>query len=47
MKTVHGAWAPGFEGVIEAFTVNLAEEEVNASCCVYVEGERSRTARAR
>ena len=39
MKTVHGAWAPGFEGVREAFARNLAESEVGAACCVYWNGE--------
>jgi CubicO group peptidase (beta-lactamase class C family) len=39
MKTVHGAWAPGFEGVREAFAKNLAEGEVGAACCVYWNGE--------
>jgi CubicO group peptidase (beta-lactamase class C family) len=39
MKTVHGAWAPGFEWVREAFAKNLAEGEVGAACCVYWNGE--------
>src|SRR2546425_10066166 len=39
MKTVHGAWATGFEGVSEAFVRNLAESEVGAACCVYWNGE--------
>src|SRR3989442_6083576 len=39
MKTVHGAWARGFEGVSEAFIRNFAEGEVGAACCVYWNGE--------
>ena len=39
MKTVHGAWAPGFEWVREAFAKNLSESEVGAACCVYWKGE--------
>jgi CubicO group peptidase (beta-lactamase class C family) len=39
MRTVYGAWAPGFEGVREAFEKNLAESEVGAACCVYRDGE--------
>jgi CubicO group peptidase (beta-lactamase class C family) len=39
MKSVHGAWAPGFEWVREAFAKNLAESEVGAACCVYLNGE--------
>ncbi|TMA33429.1 MAG: beta-lactamase family protein [Deltaproteobacteria bacterium] len=39
MKTVHGAWAPGFEGVSAAFARNFAEGEVGAACCVYWNGE--------
>jgi CubicO group peptidase (beta-lactamase class C family) len=38
MKAVHGAWAPGFEGVSAAFVRNLAESEVGAACCVYWQG---------
>ncbi len=39
MKAVHGAWAPGFEGVSAAFARNFAEGEVGAACCVYWNGE--------
>jgi len=39
MKTVHGAWAPGFAWVREAFAKNLTEAEVGAACCVYLDGE--------
>jgi len=39
MKTVHGSWTPAFEWVREAFAKNLAESEVGAACCVYLDGE--------
>ena len=39
MTAVHGAWAPGFEWVREAFAKNLAESEVGAACCVVWNGE--------
>ncbi len=38
MVEVHGAWAPGFDWVREAFARNLAEEEVGAACCVVHRG---------